>query len=155
MKPWLSLVILLLAGCLEENKTGPVEVAWDRHVCELCGMMIGEPEFVAQVRGGADHAAHEFDDIGCAINWLNRQPWSSDPGVEIWVADQGSTRETMRWLDARAAFFAPGGASPMGYDMRAGGSTQPGSLPFTAMVQEVLAHEPNHICNAPGQEEQR
>ncbi|MCB1726823.1 MAG: hypothetical protein KDI22_05265, partial [Gammaproteobacteria bacterium] len=80
---------LLLAGCSGDPGTGPVEVKWDRDVCTRCNMVLSDREHSAQVRytpaDGKRSQVRKFDDLGCAVLWLDQQPWHDEPGVEIWV----------------------------------------------------------------------
>ena len=77
--------LLTLSACIGGEKSGPEDIHWDRDVCELCKMLISDPKFAAEVRGGEKRKLYKFDDIGCAVNWLNDQPWAGDAETEIWV----------------------------------------------------------------------
>ncbi|MCB2101537.1 MAG: nitrous oxide reductase accessory protein NosL [Rhodobacterales bacterium] len=144
-----------LAACDDGPQTGPGAIHWDRDVCELCRMMISDPHFVAQVRGGPKRKLYVFDDIGCAINWLNDQPWAGDAETEIWVADHASTRDKVAWLDAREAWFTPGPASPMAYNYAAGTEKTDTALRFEDLTGRILSNAPNHICPVPGSQDRR
>jgi hypothetical protein len=100
-----------------------------------CGMVISDRRFAAQAAGGAGARAYKFDDIGCAVFWLARQPWGGDPAVKVWVVDAGSGE----WLDARTASYAIGITSPMGYNFAAGRQAAPGALSYENMRERVLA----------------
>lgn len=141
-------VAMPLAGCFEPE-TGPVDIAWDRDSCELCRMLISDPKFAAQVRGGPSHKIHKFDDIGCAITWLNDKPWAGDPKTEIWVAEQNSTRAAMHWLDARKVRFIAGAMTPMNYGFAAVAGDAAAALTFEQVADRVLKGGPNHICHTP------
>ena len=72
----LLLITFLLAGCSGEDATGPGEVRWDRESCTRCAMAVSDRHFSAQVRGGATGQKtrlYKFDDIGCAVVWLDQQ----------------------------------------------------------------------------------
>ncbi len=144
---------LVLFACGDELASGPAEVKWDRDSCALCAMMISDARFAAQVRGGPKRRAHLFDDIGCALNWLNEKPWAAAAETEIWVADGASTREAMTWLDARKAYYEAGSPSPMNYNFLARATPGNDSIDFEAMANKILAGKPNHVCAIPGQEE--
>ncbi len=139
---------LILSGCFEE-KTGPAEIHWDRDVCKLCSMIISDARFTAQVRGGPKQKVYKFDDIGCAVNWLNGQPWAGDNNTEIWVAERTSTRQSVRWLKARDARYVTNDQTPMNYGFGATLQNLPGSIDFVALTNRILAKAPNHICPAP------
>ena len=140
---------LTLGGCFEPE-TGPVEIAWDRDSCELCKMIISDQRFAAQVRGGPKHKAYKFDDIGCAVNWLNEKPWAGDPKTEIWVAERTSKRAAMTWLNAREARYVPDQITPMNYGFGAVKPDAPEaegrSIGFERMTDIILKNAPNHIC---------
>ncbi|RMG29468.1 MAG: protein NosL [Gammaproteobacteria bacterium] len=132
--PWLLLVVL--AACSRAPQTGPVPIRWDREVCTRCRMAISRPQFAAEVRGPARRGGTrvwKFDDIGCAVLWLEQQPWKDDPRVEIWVAD----RHDGHWIDARKAWYVPVTHSPMGYDLGAQERPAPGALDFQAAVRRI------------------
>jgi len=74
---WL-LPAFLLPGCSGQDATGPVDVRWDRETCERCAMAVGDRYSASQVRGapaGQSTRVYTFDDIGCAVIWLDEQPW--------------------------------------------------------------------------------
>ena len=140
---------LVLNGCFEDSKTGPVDIHWDRDSCALCNMIISDARFAAQVRGGPKRNIYKFDDIGCAVNWLNKKPWAGDPETEIWVAEKSSTREKVTWLKARDARYVKGEQTPMNYGFGAVAASIPGSIDFVAVTNIILANAPNHICRTP------
>lgn len=136
---------LFFSGCGEET-TGPVDIRWDRDVGVLCGMLISDARYAAQVRGGPKRRVYKFDDIGCAINWLNEQPWAGDAETEIWVAERTSTRDAVRWLNAREARYVTADHTPMDYGFGAVMQSEPGSIDFVQLTDRILAEAPNHIC---------
>ena len=131
----LSLLIIFLSGC-EENHD-KVEIKWDRDTCEQCRMVISDRHFATQIRGGPDHKIHLFDDIGCAIHWLNQQPWKAEATTLIWVTDY----HTGDWLDARRAYYISGQLTPMNFGFGAVAEPITGSITFTALQQQLLTQE--------------
>jgi len=121
--------VLLLAACGGDPGTGPVEVKWDRVTCERCRMVLSDRHHSAQVRekrsDGRSRVAF-FDDIGCAVIWLEDQPWRDDPGTEVWVNDW----RTGDWIDARAAHYLTGQETPMQYGLGAQSESIAGALDF-------------------------
>jgi copper chaperone NosL len=114
----LMLLVCLLCGCSGEDATGPGEIRWDRETCTRCGMAIGDRHTSAQVRGGpaGQHTRlYLFDDIGCAVVWLDEQPWKDEPRTEIWVTDHRDGR----WIDARQASYITGVRTSMSYGLGA------------------------------------
>ncbi|HEY9081513.1 nitrous oxide reductase accessory protein NosL [Magnetovibrio sp.] len=148
--------VLVLAACGDGDKSGPEDIHWDRDVCELCKMFVSDPRFAAEVRGGEKNKLYKFDDIGCAINWLNDQHWAGDQATEIWVAEGSSTREKMVWLNAREAHYVRGELTPMNYGYTAFAPTSAGDpvgIDFVALTSKILADAPNHICKVPDRNE--
>ena len=140
---WLTSCLLLVAGCTADDATGPGEIRWDREICTRCSMAIGDRAFAAQVRGaptGDRTRLYRFDDIGCAVIWLQKQPWKNDPRTEIWVIDH----LTGDWLDARKASYIKGRISPMNYGLAAQAETIDGALDFQQAKAHIMAVEEQH-----------
>ncbi|WP_456405095.1 nitrous oxide reductase accessory protein NosL [Thiolapillus sp.] len=118
---WLFLLpgmLLFVAGCSGEPDTGPGKVRWDREICARCAMAVSDHNYSAQIRGGPvgqKSKLYKFDDIGCAVIWLDEQPWKDNPAVEIWVTDYRNGE----WIDARKAWYVPGKITPMAYGLGA------------------------------------
>ncbi len=134
-----------LGGCWGP-KTGPEDIRYDREACEICRMIISDPRFAAEVRGGPKHKLHKFDDIGDAIHWLEAQSWRNDPEVEIWVM---SMKDGKTWLDARKAWYLPGQISPMDYNFGALKTKQDKVLSWTQMKKAVIEHGLSSRCARP------
>lgn len=124
-----GLLGLLLTACSGDPGTGPIEVKWDRDVCARCNMVLSDRHHSAQVRHASTNQRRlvkKFDDLGCALLWLDRQPWAGDPGVEIWVNEHRSGD----WIDARDAHYIGGQLTPMEYGLGAQNEAANGSLTF-------------------------
>ena len=147
-RPYAAILLgLFLTACSGDPGTGPIDVHWDRDACERCRMVLSDRHHAAQVRhtdGQGRSQAHLFDDLGCALIWLDDQPWKADPKVEIWVND----RDTGDWLDARSAGYVTGDATPMAYGL--GAQPQPGGMDLTAARAHV--HETERRYNRPSAE---
>ena len=129
------ILLLLTGGCSRNNDTGPGKIRWDREVCERCAMAISDPRYAAEVRGGPageKTKLYKFDDIGCAVIWLDKQPWKNDSRTEVWVNDfrDGS------WIDARKAAFIKGKTTPMDYGLGAQSAPAKDTLNF----EQAKAH---------------
>ncbi|MCP3687208.1 MAG: hypothetical protein GY784_02235 [Gammaproteobacteria bacterium] len=130
------LLVMLLCACSGEPETGPEQVNWNRDACDHCRMMISEPDFAAQVRYFKDDNKSKvatFDDIGCAVVWLQESPWSNDERTEIWVVDHRSKE----WIDARTATFIPNRKTPMNYGLGVQSDPVEGGLTFAQAVEHV------------------
>ena len=131
------LATLFCYACSPQQTTGPEEIHWDRQVCTRCAMAIGDNKYATQVRGGAAKKIYQFDDIGCAVIWLDQQPWKTDKDTEIWVADYRNGQ----WIDARRAWFERGRHSPMGYGLGARNDSIENSLNFNQAIEDIQATE--------------
>jgi len=105
---------LAAAACSGDPSTGPAEVAWDRDTCEHCYMTVGDRRAAAQVRLDPGGPAHFFDDLGCALLFLDEKQRRQD-FAELWVRD----REEDRWLDGRIAHYVEVSSTPMEYGFAA------------------------------------
>ena len=127
MPAWLF--VLLLIGCSGDPGQGPVEVKWDRDACERCRMVLSDRAYAAQVRffpEGGRSKVFKFDDIGCAVLWLEDKPWNADPKTEIWVRDMLDDK----WIDARSAVYVKGRVTPMEYGLGAQSRPDPAGMDF-------------------------
>ncbi|MGE5155027.1 MAG: nitrous oxide reductase accessory protein NosL [Bdellovibrio bacteriovorus] len=130
---------LFIAGCGDPG-TGPVDVKWDRIACERCRMVLSDRHHSAQVRireSDGRSKALLFDDLGCALIWLEDKPAKADPATEIWVTDW----RTGDWIDARTAFYVPGQITPMEYGLGAQPDAAPGTLTFAQAREHILEVE--------------
>jgi len=136
----LSCVFFVAAGCTPEEVSGPGEVRWDRETCTRCNMAVGDRSFAAQVRGapaGEKSRLYKFDDIGCAVIWLDTQSWKDDTQNEIWVADHRNGE----WLDARKAHYVTRKISPMNYGLGAQAEVAEGALDFSQAIEHIKMAE--------------
>jgi copper chaperone NosL len=97
-------------------------IKWDRDTCARCNMVISDPRFAAELRGGEKDVVFKFDDIGCLVFWLRdkaaQHPWMGDPATRMWVADS-TDMSGATWLDPRAGALPRRRLSPMGYNFAA------------------------------------
>lgn len=135
----------LLAACKPQTE-GPEEIRYSREVCEICGMIISDPFFASEVRGGPDKRLVKFDDIGDAVHWLQMQTWKDDPEIEFWVM---SAENGTDWMDARASYYRSGAVSPMDYGFAAIPAYEPGAVDFETMKVAVLAKGLSSRCLPP------
>jgi len=145
MKKWLYFLLLpfFLLGC-GEDKHGPEDVHYDREICERCRMIISDPQYVTQVRGGPENKLWKFDDIGDAVTWLNDKPWADEAKTEIWVMDHSNGTD---WLEARSAYFISGVMSPMAFGFGAYKEPKEGRIDFKTMLEKVLKSKITINCD--------
>ncbi|SCZ64662.1 nitrous oxide reductase accessory protein NosL [Thiohalomonas denitrificans] len=137
----LSLLSLLVA-CSGDPGTGPVDVEFnsDSDTCERCRMVMSDPHYSAQIRGGpegGESRVYRFDDIGCAVIWLDEQPWRDNPAVEIWVNDHRDGE----WINAREAWYVEGNKTPMAYGLGARDDPAEGALTFEQARERIYEME--------------
>jgi len=132
-----------VAACSEEPATGPVKIHYGRDTCDFCGMIISDPRFASQIRGGPGHKAYKFDDIGDALLYLDRQTWKGEAGVEFWVMDVDAGKV---WLDARKAHYIGGMQSPMAHGFGAVANPRDGSVDFETMRQKASEQAARVYC---------
>jgi nitrous oxide reductase accessory protein NosL len=135
------LLLLMLTACSGQPDSGPVEVKWDRDVCARCSMVLSDRLHSAQVRAttepGKRSKVFKFDDIGCALIWLDDKAWRDDPKTEIWVNDHRNGE----WIDARRAYYLPGQVTPMEYGLGAQSEATEGALSFEQARQQIFELE--------------
>ena len=104
-------------------------------------MVLSDRRHAAQIRyapaDGSRGQVRKFDDLGCAVLWLDQQPWRGADGVEIWVNDHRDGQ----WLDARRAFYVTGRMTPMQYGLGAQTEASPGAMDFARARQHIYAVE--------------
>ena len=128
--------VLLLVSC-SQDKTGPVEVKWDRDACERCRMVLSDRRHSAQVRNGINAKVFLFDDIGGAVLWLQDKDWRDHPNTEIWVNDHRDGR----WIDARSAYYLTGKLTPMQFGLGAQDEPVEGAMTYKQAVPYIIDHE--------------
>lgn len=127
---------LILPACGGGKQTGPVDVKWDRDSCERCQMMLSERNFSAQVRvfpEGKRSKVYKFDDMGCAVLWLEKQTYSDDPKTEIWV----NNYKTKDWINAKQSWYIKGQTTPMNYGLGAQPDKVDGALDYEQAVKHI------------------
>jgi len=133
-------LLLVLSGCKGGNPEQlPVDFVWDQVACETCRMALSDRRYSAQV---IDHRGrpYYFDDIGCAILWLEKQPWKER--ARTWVNDAQSGE----WIDAREANWIYGDPkTPMGYGFAATRSPVDDRLAWEEVRQRMIMGK--HLVN--------
>ncbi|BAF73111.1 hypothetical protein [Sulfurovum sp. NBC37-1] len=108
-------LLLGFSGC-EKKPVGAVQqMHWDRDMCERCKMAISERKFAVQIIDPKTGKDYKFDDIGCAVLWMDEEkiPWK-DKAI-IWITDA----KTGEWIDARKAKYTYGAITPMAFGFAA------------------------------------
>lgn len=132
------LLCVFIAAC-SEQKTGPVEVKWDRDAGQRCMMVLSDRFHAAQIRHnfGDDSELFKFDDIGCAILWLEDKDWKDNDRTEFWVNDHRNGQ----WIDAYSAWYVDGHSTPMEYGLGAQIENTEGAFDFIQARVRIVEHE--------------
>ncbi len=110
-----SLASLALVACKKQSKEAAQEVHWDRDMCERCKMVLSERKYAAQIIDPKSGKCYKFDDIGCAVLWMDEEHIAWKDRAKIWVSDA----KTGRWIDARKALYTDDSITPMAYGVAA------------------------------------
>ena len=129
------LLAILLTSCGKSESEAPIEIHWGKDTCEHCRMIIKDQHFGAQIRGGPENKVYLFNELGSAMMWLDKQPWSNNNTTKIWVIDYN----TGYWLDARFANYLPEQPTPMNYGFSAIKSPMKGSVNFETARRRLMA----------------
>jgi hypothetical protein len=127
-------LFILIFACKGGNEEQlPVDFVWDREACEECKMALSDPHYSAQVID-PNGRPYYFDDIGCAILWLGRQPWQDK--ARTWVNDV----KTTEWIEAQKANWISGDPqTPMGYGFAATLSPVENKLNFEMVKKSMVS----------------
>ncbi len=108
-------VLFGFSGCDKKPVGAAAQMHWDRDMCERCKMAISERRFAAQVIDPRTGKVYKFDDLGCAVLWMDEEkiPWREK--AILWITDA----KTGEWIDARKALYMEGAITPMAYGLAA------------------------------------
>ena len=132
----LMAMLISLSGCKEEKLTGAEDVRWDREICARCAMALSDRNYSAQVRGGREgkkSKLYKFDDLGCAVIWLDKQNWKDAPRTEVWVNDASNGQ----WINAKTASYVKVKNSPMDYGLAAHATAEAGAMDYNAAAAHI------------------
>jgi hypothetical protein len=106
--------------------------------CPQCNMFLVGKKDTAQIITN-DHKTHFFDDVGCAILWLEEQ--NIEPkSIKFWVY----TRDTKKYVLAIDAFYSKIDDTPMKYGFSAYENSQEDFIGFEDMRLKMLRGEHLH-----------
>ena len=115
----LSVIFLTLfmtfSGCEKKPAGGVAKMHWDRDMCERCKMAISERKYAVEMIDLKTDKTYKFDDIGCAMLWLEEEkiPWADS--AKIWITDA----KTGEWIDAKTALYTDDSITPMAFGFAA------------------------------------
>ncbi len=108
-------VVFLAAGCKSSVSLEPAEVKFDREVCERCVMQVSDRLHSAQIVNPETGEHFFFDDLGCALLWLEEKGFAWKDGAVVYFTDAVSGK----WLSGRKAVLARPFVTPMSFGVGA------------------------------------
>ena len=111
---FLSLYIasLLLCSCSKEINLEAEAPKWDVQTCDRCKMLVSDKKFSAQVVNPTDGKHFFFDDLGCALMWLQgkeAKEWKDKALIYATDPRNGT------WLNIKENELVSGYVTPMAY----------------------------------------
>lgn len=103
MKRLLSvlLILVLAAGCSNEQSFEPVEIDPEVDVCEVCNMSLSNEAYVTQLFS-KDGDVFLFDDIGCMFEYVDKDKQIARDDIEVeYVRDL----KTLDWVEVDKAYY--------------------------------------------------
>jgi len=132
------ITMLILTSCTIKDETGPGEVRWDRVICERCLMACSDHFYTGQIRGGEEGKRtklYYFDDIGCAVLWLENQTWKDNSRTEMWIPEYKSGE----WIDAFDASYVKGQITPMDFGLGAVTASSDETISYNEAIDFIHA----------------
>jgi nitrous oxide reductase accessory protein NosL len=111
----IALLTLSFLGCDKQDTNGPHKIHYDRDMCSECKMVISDRNYAVQIVNPVKNKAYNFDDIGCAIIWMdqNNEEWLDN--AKMFIADQ----KTSELIPSREVYWAKGFTTPMDFGFAA------------------------------------
>jgi nitrous oxide reductase accessory protein NosL len=111
----LALLTLSFLGCEKAAQDGPHKIHYDRDMCAECKMVISDRNYAIQIVNPINNKAYNFDDIGCAIIWMNNnsEKWLDE--AKLYVADH----KTAELFEAKEMYWVKGFTTPMDFGFAA------------------------------------
>ncbi|ADD67727.1 hypothetical protein Dacet_0949 [Denitrovibrio acetiphilus DSM 12809] len=103
-----------IIGC-GNSEPKPCKINYDRDACKRCLMLLSDPRFCAQVAHKTNGTHEVFEDMGCAVIWLDETKGWDD--YVMFVPNINNPEK--EWIKADDAVFADGYLTPMSYGIAA------------------------------------
>ncbi|GEM_PF-205782 len=128
-----------LVACEKTIDTSPQQVRWDQDVCVRCVMHLSDPHNSAQIVDKTTGKAYFFDDLGCAVLWLQEKDIVRQENAVIYINDAIDGA----WLKHSEAIYASPYITPMSFGIAAfsqQSKVEPGKtiLTYDQAVQEIV-----------------
>ena len=112
-------IMITLLACEKKPAGGVAKMHWDRDMCERCQMAVSERKYAVQIINPTSNKVYKFDDIGCAVLWLQEEHIAWSGSAIIWITDA----KTGKWIDAKTAIYTDDSITPMAFGFAAYGKT--------------------------------
>ncbi len=99
MKLILSLILLIIVSCSNDNELKPVDIHYGQDICERCKMIISEEKFSSQIIQH-DGTVYNFDDIGGMLVYILDNQIDTE-NKKVYVKDF----QSKKWLASDEAVF--------------------------------------------------
>lgn len=111
----LFLIAVFAFGCNKTVNIEPKEPVYDRDLCGRCKMQLADRLHSAQIVNPEDGSVLFFDDLGCAVLWLEETAplWKDNAILYITDGTDG------KWIEHKNAFYASGYKTPMSFGIAA------------------------------------
>jgi hypothetical protein len=96
-------------------------------------MTLSARRFAAQIRLDHDGHVRLFDDLGCALTWLEEVQGAGHEAREFFVRDM----EDEGWLRAGQAHYRTDRLTPMGYGFGAISAGEAGAITLDQVIEAV------------------
>lgn len=104
--------LLVLCSCGKEVNLKAEPPKWDIQTCDRCRMLISDKKFSAQIINSQDGKHYFFDDLGCALLWLEgpeAKNWEDKAVIYATDPKDGN------WLNIKDSQLVSGYVTPMAY----------------------------------------
>ena len=108
---FITFILLITNSCDSKPKGAVEKMHWDRDMCERCKMAISERKFAVEAIDIKKNKTYKFDDLGCALLWIEKNKVPLDENLKLWITDA----KTGEWIDAKSAIYIDGARTPMAY----------------------------------------
>ncbi len=102
--------------------------------CSTCKMEIEQLPYAVEIVNNKGKTWF-FDDMGCAVSWLEHQPFKDN--VVIWT----QTEDTHVWVDATKACYRRDARTPMNFGFAAQEQCSQGTIDYNSMRTKILHGE--------------
>lgn len=107
----LLVLVFSFLGCEKQDPNAAHKIHYDRDMCAECKMVISDRNYAVQIVNPERNKAYNFDDIGCAIIWMEQSTETWLDTAPMYVADQ----KTAELIPSREVYWAKGFTTPMDF----------------------------------------